>query len=216
MYKHLVATPFCVYHPPNITHSIPLHYDTQASRHHHSGAINFAKFFTKNHQKIWSIQKIFVTLHRKQQMVSLAQLVRASDCGSEGRGFDPHTSPSQSDSPGIAFFISPPHQPPSATRAPTRGPPAWSGPPRARIRMATPAARPPSATTHPPTPTCSPEACLGGIRMATPAARLHAPTYGHPPRVRGSRWRGWVGRGSGPSWRGRGCGSGWLRARGRR
>ena len=26
-------------------------------------------------------------------MVSLAQLVRASDCGSEGRGFDPHTSP---------------------------------------------------------------------------------------------------------------------------
>ena len=28
-------------------------------------------------------------------MVSLAQLVRASDCGSEGRGFDPHTSPSE-------------------------------------------------------------------------------------------------------------------------
>ncbi len=26
-------------------------------------------------------------------MVRLAQLVRASDCGSEGRGFDPHTSP---------------------------------------------------------------------------------------------------------------------------
>ena len=26
-------------------------------------------------------------------MVSLAQLVRASDCGSEGRGFDPHISP---------------------------------------------------------------------------------------------------------------------------
>ena len=26
-------------------------------------------------------------------MVSLAQLVRASDCGSEGRGFEPHTSP---------------------------------------------------------------------------------------------------------------------------
>ena len=28
-----------------------------------------------------------------RNMVSLAQLVRASDCGSEGRGFDPHTSP---------------------------------------------------------------------------------------------------------------------------
>ena len=27
-------------------------------------------------------------------MVSIAQLVRASDCGSEGRGFDPHCSPS--------------------------------------------------------------------------------------------------------------------------
>ena len=26
-------------------------------------------------------------------MVKLAQLVRASDCGSEGRGFDPHISP---------------------------------------------------------------------------------------------------------------------------
>ena len=28
-------------------------------------------------------------------MVSIAQLVRASDCGSEGRGFDPHCSPQQ-------------------------------------------------------------------------------------------------------------------------
>ncbi len=28
-----------------------------------------------------------------QNMVSLAQLVRASDCGSEGRGFEPHISP---------------------------------------------------------------------------------------------------------------------------
>ena len=26
-------------------------------------------------------------------MVVLAQLVRASDCGSEGRGFEPHTPP---------------------------------------------------------------------------------------------------------------------------
>ena len=26
-------------------------------------------------------------------MVSIAQLVRASDCGSEGRGFEPHCSP---------------------------------------------------------------------------------------------------------------------------
>ena len=27
------------------------------------------------------------------QMVVVAQLVRASDCGSEGRGFEPHQSP---------------------------------------------------------------------------------------------------------------------------
>ena len=26
-------------------------------------------------------------------MVNVAQLVRASDCGSEGRGFEPHLSP---------------------------------------------------------------------------------------------------------------------------
>ena len=30
---------------------------------------------------------------RNQQMVNVAQLVRASDCGSEGRGFEPHLSP---------------------------------------------------------------------------------------------------------------------------
>ncbi len=30
---------------------------------------------------------------QNQNMVSIAQLVRASDCGSEGRGFDPHCSP---------------------------------------------------------------------------------------------------------------------------
>ena len=29
----------------------------------------------------------------KIKMVVLAQLVRASDCGSEGRGFEPHTPP---------------------------------------------------------------------------------------------------------------------------
>ena len=30
-------------------------------------------------------------------MVVLAQLVRASDCGSEGRGFEPHTPPKTPD-----------------------------------------------------------------------------------------------------------------------
>ncbi len=36
-------------------------------------------------------------------MVSIAQLVRASDCGSEGRGFDPHCSPSENK--GSEFLI---------------------------------------------------------------------------------------------------------------
>ncbi len=30
-------------------------------------------------------------------MVDLAQLVRASDCGSEGRGFEPHIPPIKSE-----------------------------------------------------------------------------------------------------------------------
>lgn len=38
-------------------------------------------------------------------MVSLAQLVRASDCGSEGRGFDPHTSPSEDSHKRVFFYL---------------------------------------------------------------------------------------------------------------
>ncbi len=42
----------------------------------------------------------------KINMVRLAQLVRASDCGSEGRGFDPHTSPHKNGSlSGFHFFF---------------------------------------------------------------------------------------------------------------
>ena len=37
-------------------------------------------------------------------MVVLAQLVRASDCGSEGRGFEPHIPPGKSRLCG-AFFM---------------------------------------------------------------------------------------------------------------
>lgn len=36
-------------------------------------------------------KKIFLLLHVKTEIV--AQLVRASDCGSEGRGFKSHQSP---------------------------------------------------------------------------------------------------------------------------
>lgn len=34
----------------------------------------------------------YICLPEKQTEI-IAQLVRASDCGSEGRGFDPHLSP---------------------------------------------------------------------------------------------------------------------------
>ena len=40
-------------------------------------------------------------------MVAVAQLVRASDCGSEGRGFETHQSPNQSPEKSGDFFISP-------------------------------------------------------------------------------------------------------------
>ena len=38
-------------------------------------------------------QKFALSLQRKSKMVDVAQLVRASDCGSEGRGFEPHLPP---------------------------------------------------------------------------------------------------------------------------
>ena len=36
---------------------------------------------------------IISTIDHKNDMVGVAQLVRASDCGSEGRGFESHRSP---------------------------------------------------------------------------------------------------------------------------
>lgn len=38
-------------------------------------------------------------------MVMLAQLVRASDCGSEGRGFEPHWLPCKNPGSVPGFFI---------------------------------------------------------------------------------------------------------------
>ena len=35
------------------------------------------------------------------QTVAVAQLVRASDCGSEGRGFEPHHPPQELKNPGL-------------------------------------------------------------------------------------------------------------------
>ena len=51
----------------------------------------------KKSSKIWSIREKYVLLHRlsgrKVLMVTVVQLVRASDCGSECRGFESHRSP---------------------------------------------------------------------------------------------------------------------------
>ena len=190
-------------------------------------------------------------------MVSLAQLVRASDCGSEGRGFDPHTSPSQSDSLSESLFSFPHPTPPPRThphgpahRAPTfrhhnpRGRPrrahilphvaprlasGWSGWPTAHPPAAHPHGHGPPRTHLPPPVVQRPAAAYphGSSRLGS-CAEAEAEAERVVPfctccelmlacrRVRGSRWRGWMGRGSGPSWRGLGCGSGWLRARGRR
>ena len=38
-------------------------------------------------------KKVITFAPEKIKMVVLAQLVRASDCGSEGRGFEPHIPP---------------------------------------------------------------------------------------------------------------------------
>ena len=38
-------------------------------------------------------------------MVDVAQLVRASDCGSEGRGFEPHLPPQESVSKMRSLFL---------------------------------------------------------------------------------------------------------------
>ncbi len=40
-------------------------------------------------------------------MVRVAQLVRASDCGSEGRGFEPLSSPQQKVAEKATFFCFP-------------------------------------------------------------------------------------------------------------
>jgi hypothetical protein len=58
-------------------------------------------FFAKYLQN----QKMYVLLQR-QKMVNVAQSVRASDCGSEGRGFEPHLSPKQKLPQKGSFFRS--------------------------------------------------------------------------------------------------------------
>ena len=41
-------------------------------------------------------RKFFIPLQSQINMVPIVQLVRMSDCGSEGRGFEPHLAPLKS------------------------------------------------------------------------------------------------------------------------
>lgn len=55
--------------------------------------VRMKKIFQKRLSKVCVAKKVCTFAVLLQDMVSIAQLVRASDCGSEGRGFDPHCSP---------------------------------------------------------------------------------------------------------------------------
>ena len=48
--------------------------------------------------------KTYVCLHYESNMVVVAQLVRASVCGTEGRGFEPHLPPKKK-SEKSGFFL---------------------------------------------------------------------------------------------------------------
>ena len=48
---------------------------------------------------------LYVSLQSKLNMVPIVQLVRASDCGSECRGFESHWAPKKRKSKGFLFFV---------------------------------------------------------------------------------------------------------------
>ena len=56
-----------------------------------------ANFFAKNRPNIWRFERKCLPLHPQNKfatnMVPVVQLVRASDCGSECRGFESHRAP---------------------------------------------------------------------------------------------------------------------------
>ena len=51
------------------------------------------------------MQGLIIYFCGRIKMVVIAQLVRASDCGSEGRGFEPHWPPEIKPSKREGFFI---------------------------------------------------------------------------------------------------------------
>ena len=49
-------------------------------------------------------RKIFLPLQSQINMVPIVQLVRMSDCGSEGRGFEPHLAPQKNIMQEVNFY----------------------------------------------------------------------------------------------------------------
>ena len=47
----------------------------------------------------------FLLISPSNKMVVVAQLVRASDCDSEGRGFEPHHPPQKNPAKEAGFFL---------------------------------------------------------------------------------------------------------------
>ena len=60
-------------------------------------------FLNKKRGYACIVEDFALPLHPLINMVDLAQLVRASDCGSEGRGFEPHLPPSKAEAQGFSL-----------------------------------------------------------------------------------------------------------------
>ena len=58
--------------------------------------LTFLRYFAKNSHRNLEVTKICITFVpdlETNHMVDVAQLVRVTDCGSEGRGFESHLPP---------------------------------------------------------------------------------------------------------------------------
>jgi hypothetical protein len=69
----------------------------------------WCRFDLKKHRDLkyfFKFAPLFVThIHTRAYMVVVAQLVRALDCGSRGRRFDPGLPPKAGPCSGIGFFL---------------------------------------------------------------------------------------------------------------
>ena len=56
-------------------------------------------------QNTFWAEALIIYFCRRLKMVAIAQLVRASDCGSEGRGFEPHWLPQKTKTSATRRFF---------------------------------------------------------------------------------------------------------------